>query len=532
MIQTLSLPSLNPIPENIETQLQDLLRQTLGQPSPDPALGDWLLDLVKNSGHLSNPDDMRWRVLSVVWLVTQFDAEQAWPYLAWLNIGEPVISNHLCEILSEAANDLNCHVQLATWIAGLMDERLVTFFSEYRHLPAAHKMPGIMHSLLADPTAATTGTWLAKYCQDARGHISPHIRRWYLVAAAWYATCFDSMGGLNFLQEFSSGSPSLAPADNKLLMDTVSEINGLGPMIGWLAACPDAAVKTMLRDFGHPDLTTVAEETLDSVPDYEHLTVLADQAAEDIAVFKRNVTLLAEASLALKSVTILNLACGLLAPQTILMNSAGYKTVGVDLHLPPRYLPLPTLKYWLKRRQHAKAWQAATAPYYEALARQAGLKLKWTKARLELADLTRLKFVDSSFGLVICTGYLHLAPDINSLLAEAVRALQPGGLLLADFRPYPALTGAFQPPETTSPWAHLRSHHHHLTVPLNQWREAQYRATFENHFTITHWLTEQDEPAQAHLTPELRAELADYSEDELTRKEIVVLATVQDKANS
>jgi SAM-dependent methyltransferase len=389
-----------------------------------------------------------------------------------------------------------------------------------------------MHSLLADPTAATTGTWLAKYCQDARGHISPHIRRWYLVAAAWYATCFDSMGGLNFLQEFSSGSPSLAPADNKLLMDTVSEINGLGPMIGWLAACPDAAVKTMLRDFGHPDLTTVAEETLDSVPDYEHLTVLADQAAEDIAVFKRNVTLLAEASLALKSVTILNLACGLLAPQTILMNSAGYKTVGVDLHLPPRYLPLPTLKYWLKRRQHAKAWQAATAPYYDALARQAGLKLKWTKARLELADLTRLKFVDSSFGLVICTGYLHLAPDINSLLAEAVRALQPGGLLLADFRPYPALTGAFQPPETTSPWAHLRSHHHHLTVPLNQWREAQYRATFENHFTITHWLTEQDEPAQAHLTPELRAELADYSEDELTRKEIVVLATVQDKANS
>jgi len=37
-------------------------------------------------------------------------------------------------------------------------------------------------------------------------------------------------------------------------------------------------------------------------------------------------------------------------------------------------------------------------------------------------------------------------------------------------------------------------------------------------------LTQQDDQAVALITPEIKAGLADYSEEELTRKEIVVLA--------
>lgn len=525
MTQTLTLPSLNPIPPDIDEQLRRLLRQVAQSPSPpDPALGDWLLELIKNSGHMSTGDDMRWRVLSMVWLATQFDIDRAWPYLMWLNMNEPVISDHLADILGEALDDLDCHVQVANWIANASDERLVTFFSDFHHIPAVRKMPAILGNLLARPAAAETGIWLKAFCRDSSGYVLPHVRRWCLVAAAWYATCFDPAEGLAYLQQHSNGSSSLSAADNKLLLETAGEFNGTSAMIQWIAACSDPAVKTMLKDFGHPDLTSFAQDILNNPPNYDYLAASIDQAAADARTYKESVSLLEAAGISLTSARILNLACGWLAPQTVLFASTGARATGVDLHIPPAYLPLPGLKYWLKRHNHAKAWRAATAPYYEALARQTGLKLKWGRVKIRLADLTRLPWAGPTFSVVVCSGYLQHAPDVDSLLAEAARVLQPGGLLLADILPFPALTGAFQPFDSSPAWGHLRAGYHHPSVPLNQWREAQYRAAFDRYFNIEQWLAEQDEQAQARLTPDIQTELAGYSADELTRKRLIVLA--------
>jgi ubiquinone/menaquinone biosynthesis C-methylase UbiE len=158
------------------------------------------------------------------------------------------------------------------------------------------------------------------------------------------------------------------------------------------------------------------------------------------------------------------------------------------------------------------------------LGQLAGLKLKWPKVTIKLADLTRLQFTDDSFDVVLCLNYLQHAPDVDSLLAETARVLKPAGLLLADIRPYPALTGAFQAPDSASPWSHVRQSFYDPSLALNQWRERQYQATFEKYFTVEQWRTEQDEEAIALITPETQAELADYSKEELTRKEIVVLA--------
>ena len=116
------------------------------------------------------------------------------------------------------------------------------------------------------------------------------------------------------------------------------------------------------------------------------------------------------------------------------------------------------------------------------------------------------------------------APDVAGLLAEAARVLQPGGLLLVDILPYPALTGAFQTVGDQPPWDHLRQTFSDPSLPLNQWREDQYRAAFEKYFTVEQWLTAQDEQAKTLLTPEIQAELAEYSPEELTRQEIVILA--------
>ncbi len=516
MTEQLSLPSLSPLPKDIGRQIRRLL-----QTPTRPELADWLLELIKNSGHLSAADDMRWRVLSLVWLA-QFDVDQAWPYLMWLNMNKPVIDDHLVEILVEAADDFDCHVQLAVWQKNATDDRLKTFFSEFHPVPAAQKLPALFNRLLQQATAPTTGDWLDLFCKNTAGDTPPHLRRWRLLAAAWYALNFNAAAGLDYLRELSAGASALSGADNTLLFDTAAEIDAVYALTRWIIDGADPAVNTMLAGFGQSHLPAVAEAILQSAPDYSHLIDLTDQAAADAAAFQRNLALLEETGLNLKNSQILDLACGQLAPQTVLLTAAGCRAVGVDLHIPPAYLPLAGPKQWFKRRQHRQAWTSAAQNYYQALSRAAGLKPAWNKIKIRLGDPLRLDFADGHFDAVLCANYLHHTVNPAGLLAEASRVLKPGGLLLADVRPYPAFGGAFA--ANSVPWQHLRQPNFGDALPLNQWPESRYRAAVESFFTIDQWLTEQDGTAIASLLPEIEAELAQFSPAELTRKEIVILA--------
>lgn len=523
MTQTLTLPSLTTIPDNIEEQLRRLL-----QSPREPGLAAWLFELIKASGHLSTPDNLRWRVISMVWLAAEFDTDKAWSYLMWLNTGQPVISEHLAEILSDAANDLDCHVELANWIAQAKDERLVTFFSDFHPIPARYNMPGLIRRLLARPSAPETGVWLAAYCRAMAGNTSLNLRPWRLLTAAWYATCFDPAAGLIHLRDLSQGAPSLSASDNKILTDMASELNCITAIMQWLAACPDPAVKTMLKDFGHPDLVTFTAAIFQKAPDYQHLAGSTRRAGTDAAAFKRTVALLEKMGISRTAAKLLDLACGPLAAQALLFHSAGYKITGADLQIPPAYLPTASLAQRLfQRGKYVTAWEEATQPYYQALAQHSGLKLKWNGLKIELADLTRLPFPAKSFDAVLCLNHLQHAPDVTTLLAEARRILKLGGLLVADLIPYPALDGAFSG-NGALPWSHLRRSANQdqppASVILNQWRESQYQVAFEQFFRIEIWELEQHPQAQAHLTPELRAELAGYTDAELTRRQIIIAA--------
>ncbi len=520
MTQFSALPSVDTIPEDIDDRLRHLIHD-----APEKVTAEWLCDLVRNSGHLTTPEYLRWRVVSLIWLGTQFDADKAWPYLLWLNMNEPVMSDHLSEIVTDGAEELQCHVQLANWMATAADERLIQFVSTYRHNLPAHKLGPLFGRLRSRSHAPETGVWLASFCRDSSDDPSPLMRPWHLLAAAWYAACFNPTAGLSYLRASSSGQAVLSSEDSKLLTETADDLNLTAALIQWLATCSDASVKNMLRDFGHPDPAAFAKAIFENPPNYDHLAESAVHAGDDAQTFKRNLNLLETAGVLAKTAKVLDLACGPLAAQTLLLSSAGYQTIGVDLHIPPDYLPLSGFKQRLKKGKYVKAWKAATAAYYGALKRYVdGLRLKWGKVKIELADVTRLKFPHAGFDAVICVDYLHHAPDVSGLLAEAERVLKPGGLLLADIKPFTTLTGDFQTTNSDRPWGHLRGTSPDSLVPslmLNKWRESEYQAAVEQFFTVEQWLTEQDDAAVSRLAPEIKAELSGYSEAELCRKKIV-----------
>ena len=523
MANSLSLP-LQSSPDDIEAQLKQRL------PAPrDPAIGTWLLELIKGSGHLSSSDDLRWRAFCMVWLAFEYDIDQAWPYLMWLNMAEPTISAHLSEILSEAIDDFEAQVEVANWLNDATDERLVIFFQDFRIIPARRNIQPLITRLMVEPTVPETGVWLATFCRNTVDETSDDMRPWRLLTAAWYASYFDPIDGLKYLHKLTNDGQLLSQADNELLTIAANRVSGLSPMTQLITDCPEPAVKTMLQDFGHPDLPKLAESILQSPPDYSHLADSASQANLDAETFYRNLACLEEAGFSAKTAEILDLACGPLAAQTLLLSAIGYKTLGLDLHIPPGYMPLAGARQWWQRKQHTKAWKAVTQAYYRSLAEQVNLTFKWNRVNIKLADLTRLDLADRSFDAAICVNYLQHAADVEGLLAEAARVLRPDGLFLADIWPYASLHGAFHY-DAKSPWSHLRENEPLPARPLyslNRWREAQFRAMFERYFSVEQWLIETDEVAQAQLTTEIRAELAEYDENELTARRIVIVARKQ-----
>jgi SAM-dependent methyltransferase len=519
---TVELPSLDPIPTDIDEQIKRLLTCP-----HDPDIGDWLAELLQNSGHMSTGDDMRWRLLCMVWLTLEYDVEAGWPYLKWMNMGEPTISGHVSEMLIEAIDMLDAHVQMANWLANIDDdEQLQTFFQQFYPIPAQRNMAPLLAHLLVHPARPEVGVWLRSYCDGVIDHDSAFMRPWRLLTAAWYATAFNPVEGANYLKVITGGADRLSAEDRKLLLETTEQVNGTAALTQLIADCPDPNIKALLIDFERQHLPTVAVTTLNSDPDYKHLSGLSGQASTDLALFNRAREFLQQAGFGPENAAVLDLACGPLAAQTLLFSSAGYDVEGVDLEIPPGYLPTEGVKQWFRRRKHTKAWKDATAAYYRALAEQAGMPLHWKNADITMSDITRLDLADGEFEAVICFNYLQHAPNVNGLLAEATRMLKPGGLFVANIRPFAGFTGAFQV-DPTAPWGHLRSDtQFEITpdVPLNRWRETQFETTIRQHLWIETWETEPDDKTEPFLTPEIEAELAEYTPAELTRKQIIVCA--------
>jgi SAM-dependent methyltransferase len=214
---------------------------------------------------------------------------------------------------------------------------------------------------------------------------------------------------------------------------------------------------------------------------------------------------------------VLDLGNGSLRPQYTLLQAAGHLTYGIDLVNRPEW-NFFNLAYGFARLLYR--WKL-------------GVPHRDRSRTLVCGDVTCLPFPEGSFDLVTSVAaFEHFLP-VPAVLAELSRVLKPGGLVYARIHPFACPSGGHniritdiplrRLPEGVDAWDHLRKRRMPIDVPLNEWRQGQYRDAFTQHFEILkHYCAMRE--GEHLLTADIEAELSTYSRDELTCGAYVIVA--------
>jgi SAM-dependent methyltransferase len=215
---------------------------------------------------------------------------------------------------------------------------------------------------------------------------------------------------------------------------------------------------------------------------------------------------------------VLDLANGRLRPQYTLLRAAGHQVYGIDLVNRP-------YQSWKDQ-----AYRVARSLFTWRL----GLPRQIANGpTLACGDVGALPYPDASFDLVTSIAAFEHFLDVPSVVAELGRVLRPGGMVWVSIHMFASPSGGHNlsfveipvrtVPDGIDPWDHLRKRRLPFSVPLNEWRQAQFLDTFAEHFEIIeHYCTARE--GEELLTPAIEAELADYSRDELTCAAFIIVA--------
>ncbi len=220
---------------------------------------------------------------------------------------------------------------------------------------------------------------------------------------------------------------------------------------------------------------------------------------------------------------VLDLANGELQPQTQILKRRGYAVVGIDLVNRPEATWTISGRFVRRLYQFARWLFALHLPIAPTP----------VEPVLLCANAAKLPFGAALFDLVTSTAAFEHFLDVPAVIAELYRVTRPGGVVFTSIHLFTSLSGGHNVqlmalpmnllPDGVEPWDHLRQRRLPFHVPLNQWRVSQYLAAFANYFEIVaHYCHVRE--GEALLTPQLEAELGDYSRDELTCGEFVIVA--------
>ena len=271
------------------------------------------------------------------------------------------------------------------------------------------------------------------------------------------------------------------------------------------------------------------------------LRAWAAHDAETYRAFTETITRLSSKSLL--DLRILDLGCGSNAPMTVLLHANGCRVTGVDAYLGYRWgLGFRPSRFWsyakeaglLKTLRKIAGEFAYDRVYFRELAARTGLAVTDRGLDLQQMDIQAPTLPASAFDAVHSNATWEHIADVRAANRAVAAALVPGGLAYIEIHLFPSLSGGHDLPwivpgntllGDVRPWQHLRDPNWKAPVFLNRLRESDYRAAFEDTpgLRIEEWRTEFVEGRDL-LTPDIAASLPGFSEDELTRRSIIIVA--------
>ena len=228
-----------------------------------------------------------------------------------------------------------------------------------------------------------------------------------------------------------------------------------------------------------------------------------------------------------KGKTILDVGCGRRYSLTLLLHNFGNKVVGAD----PRYIGIntPFIVRWWKalRADGLEAFGRAVIftmamknrTYYGALRKLCDFPLDTDGIEIEHTDLTRLPFPDETFDIAVSVDFFEHMTNVSETVSELKRVMKAGGVIYIHIHIFTGLSGGHQhdweDTRKIPPWDHLRQEKHKPPIYLNRLRKDELLSILKANFGILEVKDYIREQARELLTDEIRAELSEYSEEEL-----------------
>ena len=221
----------------------------------------------------------------------------------------------------------------------------------------------------------------------------------------------------------------------------------------------------------------------------------------------------------------------------IALMSMGVNVRGIDLDMPMLSFSPMRLLQIAKKNGPERALKTAVrnilfdrrdrAKLKSAL-RQRGCKFKIDPTRFLIGDAATYNYGPEPVDFIYSNDVFEHIPrnGLEQLIERLSSLMSPHGLALITPSVYTGITGGHLTewygnlvpqdiPRKTEPWEHLRKKRYRANTYLNCLSRSDYREFFSRHFEILDEKVMDPTLGRQWLTPEVRAELSDWSEDEL-----------------